>query len=246
MALSVLTYNIRHGGVGREAPLAAVIRSAGADLVVLQEAIVPDVVERLARACDLPHWQARAGYSLAYLSRSPVAACAWRRSFWARRAVLRLELPGGLVIFGVHLSAIHSNVTEWRRAKEIRALLSLASPDADRTHVIAGDFNTLAAGEILDVVRLPSHLRAVTWVTGRRIRWRIVGMMLEAGYVDMFRLLDPDGRGYTFPASDPHLRLDYGFIRAQDATRVRRAEIVHHDEAAVASDHLPLLVALDA
>jgi exodeoxyribonuclease-3 len=112
-------------------------------------------------------------------------------------------------------------------------------------HVIAGDFNTLAPGEVLDLGRLPSHLRAVAWLTGRRIRWRIVGMMLEAGYVDAFRLIDTDGRGYSFPAVDPHLRLDYAFVRSQDAARVRHCEVVRDADAPRASDHLPLRLSLD-
>jgi exodeoxyribonuclease-3 len=245
MAVTIVSYNIRHGGVGREDAIARVLRSATADVVVLQEAVSPPVVERLARACDFAHWHARDGYSLAVMSRTRLDAYAWRRSFWARRAVLRLELAKGLVVFGVHLSAIHSNVTEWRRTREVRSLLALASRDRDRPHVIAGDFNTLAPGEVLDLGRLPPRLRAVTWLTGRRIRWRIVGMMLDAGYVDAFRLLDTDGRGYSFPASDPHLRLDYAFVSARDARSVRACAVVHHDDAARASDHLPLRLSLD-
>ncbi len=46
--LRLLSYNIRYGGAGREAALAAVIRAAAPDLVVLQEATNPQVVERLA------------------------------------------------------------------------------------------------------------------------------------------------------------------------------------------------------
>jgi exodeoxyribonuclease-3 len=245
MAIAIVTYNIRHGGVGREDAIARVVRSSPADLVVLQEAVSPHVVERLATACAFPHWRARAGYSLAVMSRIPLEACDWRRTFWTRRAVLRLELAEGLVVFGVHLSAIHSNVTEWRRVREVRSLLSLAARDGDRLHVIAGDFNTLAPGEVLDLGRLPSHLRAVAWLTGRRIRWRIVGMMLEAGYVDAFRLIDTDGRGYSFPAVDPHLRLDYAFVRSQDAARVRHCEVVRDADAPRASDHLPLRLSLD-
>jgi exodeoxyribonuclease-3 len=245
MPVTIVSYNIRHGGLGREDALARVIRSAPADVVVLQEAVSPAVVEHLARTCAYAYWEARAGYSLAVMSRTPLVACAWRRTFWARRAVLRLELTDGLVVFGVHLSAIHSNITEWRRMREVRSLLSLASHDRDRPHVIAGDFNTLAPGEVLDLARLPSHLRAVTWLTGRRIRWRIVGMMLDAGYVDAFRLLDTDGRGYSFPSADPHLRLDYAFVRAQDASRVDLCDIVHAADAPRASDHLPLRLSLD-
>lgn len=245
MATTIVSYNIRHGGAGREDAIAAVLGSAPADVVVLQEAVSPAVVERLARACGFAHWDARPGYSLAVLSRAPLGACAWKRSFWARRAMLRLELYNGLVVFGVHLSAIHSNITEWRRVREVRSLLSLAAHDSERRHVIAGDFNTLAQGEVLDLARLPPHLRAVTWLTGRRIRWRIVGLMLDAGYVDAFRLLDTDGRGYSFPAGDPHLRLDYAFVRSRDASCVRLCEVVRHVEAVRASDHLPLRLSID-
>jgi endonuclease/exonuclease/phosphatase family metal-dependent hydrolase len=245
MATTVVSYNIRHGGVGREDAIAAVLHSTPADVVLLQEAVSPAVVERLARTCGFAHWDARPGYSLAVLSRAPLRACAWKRSFWARRAMLRLELDNGLVVVGVHLSAIHSNITEWRRVREVRSLLSFAAHDSERPLVIAGDFNTLAPGEVLDLARLPPRLRAVTWLTGRRIRWRIVGLMLEAGYVDAFRLLDTDGRGYSFPAADPHLRLDYAFVRSRDAASVRQCEVVRHDEAARASDHLPLRLSID-
>ena len=33
--------------------------------------------------------------------------------------------------------------------------------------MLAGDFNTLAPGEVLDLARLPARLRAVTWLTGQ-------------------------------------------------------------------------------
>ena len=48
--LRLLSYNIRHGGVGRVEAIAAVIRGCAPDLVVLQEATRPDVVRSLAEA----------------------------------------------------------------------------------------------------------------------------------------------------------------------------------------------------
>ena len=48
MALRVLSYNIRFGGTGREREISEVIRSAAPDVVMLQEAINPAVVESLA------------------------------------------------------------------------------------------------------------------------------------------------------------------------------------------------------
>ena len=46
--LRILSYNILKGGVGRETPLAAVISACEPDVVILQEAYRPAVVEQLA------------------------------------------------------------------------------------------------------------------------------------------------------------------------------------------------------
>lgn len=245
MAFTVLTYNIQRGGLGREDALAAVIRQSRADLVVLQEATSPAVVRRLAEAAGMAQSGARPGSSLAFLSRERLRAHRWRRPSWAQHAILELVPHNGLVVFGVHLSAVHSNWTEWRRVKEVRGLLAMAAAEAPGIHLLAGDFNTLAPGEELDLSRLPARLRAVTWLTGKRIRWRTIALMLEAGYVDAFRMLEPDGRGYTFPTWDPHLRLDYAFTRAQDLPHLQSCRVLHTETAGTASDHLPLEIAVN-
>lgn len=245
MALTVLTYNIRRGGVGREEALASVIRASDADVVVLQEATSPAVVKRLAEATGMAHGQSRQGNSLAFLSRDPLRSYRWRRPAWAQHAILELVSHEGVVVFGVHLSAVHSNWTEWRRVKEVRGLLAMARTETARVHVLAGDFNTLAPGEALDLARLPARLRAVTWLTGSRIRWKTIALMLEAGYVDVFRMLDPDGRGYTFPTWDPHLRLDFAFMQAADVPRLRTCRVLRPEGVETASDHLPLEMSLE-
>ena len=71
VTLRLLSYNIRHGGAGREAALASVIRMARPDVVVLQEATRPAVIEQLARDTGLAHWGSRRGESLGYMSRLP-------------------------------------------------------------------------------------------------------------------------------------------------------------------------------
>ena len=55
----------------------------------------------------------------------------------------------------MHLSAVHAAWTERRRLVELRALLNVIAAHQDGFHVLAGDFNTLAPGEDLDVARLP-------------------------------------------------------------------------------------------
>lgn len=243
MSLRLLSYNIRFGGVNRDKQLAAVINSCEPDAVILQEATRPDVIERLAPACGMKHWGALPGHSLAFLSRRDVSHHAWRRVPWARRRYLELDLTGGgLRIFGVHLSAIHSNVTEQRRLHELRSLLGDIGRHQHGFHTVTGDFNTLAPGEQLDLGRLPARLRALTWMTGRTIRWRTIQLMIDRGYVDAFRFLHKEAEGFTFPTRDPHIRLDFLFVPQASVSRLAGCEVVREAPGVKeASDHFPLL-----
>ena len=238
MSLRLLSYNIRFGGAGREQMLSAVIQACSPDIVILQEATRPEIVKRLANDCGMPQWGARLGHSLAWMSRIEVSGSAWHKVWFAKRSYLELA-AGGLRVFGVHLAAIHSNVTERRRLWEARALLAGIAPAG--FHVLTGDFNSLAPGEILDLARLPGRLRAIAWATGGAVRWQTIRHVLDAGYVDGYRLFHDDP-GYTFPTWDPRLRLDYCFLPAAERERLESCEVMsgaaHSREA---SDHLPLL-----
>jgi exodeoxyribonuclease-3 len=238
----LLSYNIRMGGTGREASLARVIGSCEPDLVVLQEASVPAVVERLARDCGMRWHGARAGHSVAFLSRFQPAHFDWYLPRFARRSYLELVLAKTKTrIYGVHLSAIHSNLTERRRTYELKSMLDSIKAHATSFHVLTGDFNTLAPGEALDISKLPLRLRLVTWLTGRSIRWSTIQILVNKGYTDAYRHLHKD-RGYTFPTWDPHVRLDYLFVPSAFAERVTRCTVLRDAPgAADASDHLPLL-----
>jgi exodeoxyribonuclease-3 len=248
--LRLLSYNIRYGGVGRVGPLASVISASAPDVVVLQEANRPEIVEQLAAATGMTSWASSPAHSVGFMSRAAVASHAWHRPPPSGRAFLEIvTADSGLRIFGVHLTAVHSNWTERRRARELRALLSGIQQHSAGFHVVAGDFNTLAPGEILDLRKLPARLRALVWMTGRTIRWRTIQLMLDASYVDAFRRLHPaeEQPGYTFPSWDPHIRLDFAFLPGPWAPRLQRCSVVLLGDAArAASDHLPLLVELDA
>lgn len=243
MSLRLLSYNIRYGGTGRERALASVVRACEPDVVVLQEATIPEVVTRVAAFSEMPFSAGLRDHSVAYMSRVPVQEARWHRVPFARRHYLELTLEGREPrIYGVHLSAIHSNVTERRRIFEITGVLTSIAARDKSFHAITGDFNTLAPGESLDLGKLPLRLRALTWLTGRKIRWRTIQVMLERGYVDGYRSLHPEGSAYTFPTWDPHVRLDYVFLPKADAGRLKRCEVMR-DVARVkeASDHFPLL-----
>ena len=216
-------------------------------MVVLQEATRPDVVERVARATGMTAWASHPAHSVGYMSRIPIAHHEWHRPPPSRRAFLEVVPEGDRMrIFGVHLSAVHSNWTEQRRVRELRALLKGIERHQHGFHVIAGDFNTLAPGEQLDIERLPYRLQAVLWLSGGRIRWETIQIMLDASYLDGYRMLNPRDPGFTFPTWDPHLRLDFAFVPGSSPERLKACVVMAQAPGLKeASDHLPLLAEVD-
>lgn len=247
MTLRLLTYNIRRGGAGREDRLAEAISACQPDVVVCQEATRPEVIERVARTCGMAQWAALPKTSLGFMSRDPVERHAWHKPRLSRHAFLEVQ-PRGVDcrVFGVHLSAVHAAWTERRRLIELASLLRGIERYQAGCHVLAGDFNTLAPGELLDASLLPRRLRALVWLSGGRIRWRTIQGVLDAGYVDGFRTLHPNDPGYTFPVWNPHLRLDFVFLPAPHAQRLKRCDIVRHPATVEASDHFPVLAEIAA
>jgi exodeoxyribonuclease III len=213
---------------------------------VLQEATRPDVVERLAADCGMTAWASQVGHSVGFMSRVPIESHEWHRPGASRRAFLEVVPAGSAVrIFGLHLSAVHSNWTERRRVRELRAVLASIEKHQHGFHVLAGDFNTLAPGETLDLAKLPLRLRTFVYLTGREIRWETIQIMLDAAYADGYRMLHPDQPGHTFPTWDPHLRLDFVFVPQTSLSRLKACEVVQGPAAATASDHLPVLAEID-
>lgn len=246
MPLRVLSYNICRGGSGREEQLAAVIAAVSPDIVVFQEATAPAVVEKLAARTGMPQWASAKGESLAFMSRRKVRHFEWHHPRMSRHAFLEIDPgPGELRIFGVHLSALYSAWTERHRVIELRALLANIKRHQRGFHLLVGDFNTLAPGDLLDFRKLPNRLRALVWLSGGKIQWRTIQLVLDAGYVDAYRVRHGGATGYTFPSWAPHVRLDYVFTPAGFSSRLHSCEIVTHPAAPAASDHLPLLAEVD-
>jgi exodeoxyribonuclease-3 len=241
VALRLLTYNICRGGAGKEEQLSAVIAAARPDVVVFQEATDPGVVERIAARTGMAQCASRRRESLAFMSRQKVRHYEWHHPRLSRHAFLEIEPGAGeFRIFGVHLSAIYSAWTESHRVIELRALLAGIKRHQHGFHVLTGDFNTLAPGDLLDFRKLPNRLRALVWLSGGNIQWRTIQLVLDAGYLDVYRLLHGPDVGYTFPTWAPHVRLDYLFAPAAFKNRIRECEVLAHPAAAAASDHLPL------
>jgi exodeoxyribonuclease III len=243
-AIRVMSYNIRYGGVGHDAELAEVIRESSPDVVVLQEATRPDVIARLAGATGYAHYGSRNGQSTGFMTRLDVAHHAWHFPRGARHAFLEIVLEGiGVRLFTLHLSAWFSKWSERRRAFEIRSLLAGIKQHQHGFHLVLGDFNALAPGAVLDTQRMPAWIRAMVWLSGRDIARETIQTMLDANYADVWRCVNPNDPGYTFPTWDPHVRLDYVFTPERWVDRVTTCDVVKSPAAVkTASDHHPLLV----
>lgn len=251
--MRLLTYNIREGGVGREEEIAEVIKAAKPDVVALQEATHPAVIERIARLSDFKYSGSRPAHSTGFLSHVPVLNYDWRHPPRTRHALLEVSLADGFPrLFVLHLRAWFSKWSERQRARELRGLLDGIKAQLDKEknafafHVLAGDFNALAPGEKFDTSPMPAWIRGMVWLSGRDIARSTIEMMNSDGYCEAWRTVHPDLEaepGYTFPVWNPHTRLDYVFTPAEFASRFSACEVRKTpDKVKVASDHFPLLV----
>ena len=85
----------------------------------------------------------------------------------------------------------------------------------------------------------------MVWLSGRDIARDTIQLMLDERYVDAWLRFHPGDEGHTFPTWDPHVRLDYLFAPARDASRLVSCEVMRGpNETRVASDHFPLVVEL--
>jgi endonuclease/exonuclease/phosphatase family metal-dependent hydrolase len=247
LIIKLLSYNIRFGGTGREEELAEVIRTIAPDLVVFQEATRAGVIEQLAAATGMPFWAAKERHSIAYLSRLEIAHHQWHYMRGNRHPYMEIVPRDSKArIFGLHLRARFSKWDERRRVSEIRALLGSLEQHRGGFHVLVGDFNTLAPGELLNTHKMPRWIRALVWVSGRDIQRETVQVMFDYGYADCYRTLHPEVKGYSFPTWDPHIRLDYVFTPVNFVQRIKDCQVLDNMSlAAAASDHFPLLAQID-
>jgi len=237
-----MSYNIRFGGVGREARIAEVIKHVDADIVLLQEATREAGVKEIAELAQMPQWAARQGHSPAVVSRVEIAHQEWHHCRDMQRPFMEIKLAGSdITLYNVHLRATHSNYTERGRMREVRALIAHLKEYEHGFHILAGDFNTLAPGELLNMQKLPMRYRVLAMVLGGRVTYRTIQIMIDHGYMDCYRRLSM-GHGFTFPAWDPHVRLDYFFTPKEYVDRVTSCDVVTNiSEPAKATDHMPLV-----
>ena len=246
MIFKLLSYNIHFGGSEKRASIAEVINQIKPDLVVFQEASEPEVIKFLSDKCAMKFWAARRKYSLGFISRKEPQKYEWHHPENSKHAFLEIQLPNSETrIFGLHLRARFSKWSEAKRHEEIKVLLRSIKQHEHGFHALVGDFNTLAPGEVFHLELMPLWIRALIWASGRDIKRDTIQTILNGGYVDGFRKLFPEEKGYTFPVWQPHVRLDYIFLPQKFSDRLLKLEIIKTPPAENASDHFPLLFHLD-
>ena len=175
--MKLVSYNILDGGEGRADPLAEVIEAQRPDIVVLVEADVPDVVERIARRMNMDYvWAEGKKHGGAILSR-------WRIVESINHSLLREELTDCLVeatiaqpdgtpwiVGGVHLHARARIKDEEIRLNEVKAVLEVFAERRGKNvpHLLAGDFNANSPIQKID----PAQCKDRT-AQGMGRKWRL-------------------------------------------------------------------------
>ncbi len=245
--MRIVAYNILDNGSHREDLIAHVLKASLADVVILEEAADPQAVAVIAEAAGFAYHGARAGYSVAYLSKIPPRSAEWRTYPAARTPFLELVVgdPIPVRVIGVHFYALLTNRAERWRVREAEALIALTPDHSEELLYIMGDFNSIAPGDKLDVEAMPTWLRWLIWLNGGAVRRDALTKLMSAGFGDVFRTLHPDDPGYTLPTPSPNSRLDYCFASRTALRYVTDCSVIRDVEGVnQASDHYPILVEL--
>jgi len=239
----VLSYNILKGGEDRLPLLLGVLRAQSPDVVAIQEANDSGNVEVLARELGmaLVYGEANTKYSVAWLSRLPILRAENHRRPVFRKTLLEIEVEwegAALRLFAAHLKA--KLACEEHRVEEVAAMLDILAPVRGQPHLVVGDFNTIAPGDVYTPGDAHPPEVAERVRQGYAVPRLAIAPLLAAGYADCYRALHPERMGYTFATRLPVSRIDYIFASPEMAPRLCACEVVTEGGATTASDHFPL------
>jgi endonuclease/exonuclease/phosphatase family metal-dependent hydrolase len=146
-------------------------------------------------------------------------------------------------VYVTHLNHLAESV----RDREVAALLDIVSRYDEDVHVLLGDFNTLApadyAGCPEELERQDAEVRGGEDAEGQRelLPLRVVPRVLRAGYADAWAAAAANGRGGTWPALSPRVRIDYLFVPPAMRERLVACQVLDGESVCRASDHRPVL-----
>ncbi len=249
--MRIVSYNILDGGEGRADPLAEVIEAQRPDLVALVEADVPEVVDRIANRLKMDHIRAVGKkHASALLSRWPILETINHGHLQPKLRSSCLEAlvrwPSGeeWAIGVVHLHPHATDADETIREEEVGVILDLFARhrDANRPHLLCGDFNSNAPAQSIDPAACKPRTQKDWDENGGKVPRRVVRKLLDAGYVDSLQAARPAlaSNTGTFSTQYPGQRVDYIFTFGVGAERLVDAWAEHDRLAKYASDHFPV------
>ncbi len=245
--LRLLTYNILYGGIGHEAEIVEVLRFAQADVILLLEVTEAAVVMNFAASLNMHSFVAEGNqFSMALLSRWSIIQAKSYHPFPPIRdtvldAGIEYETGGCFYVIGVHPVASPGTLIETWRIWELSVALKRAAAHRENPCVMAGDFNAIAPGDQVVTDSAARYMRLLYKLQLGRIFRQAIRRIQAAGFVDCYRHLHTDD-GFTIPAPNPKVRLDYIFANPQAEAGLMCCEVVTHPEAVhFASDHYPLV-----
>jgi endonuclease/exonuclease/phosphatase family metal-dependent hydrolase len=249
--MRLVSYNILDGGEGRADPLAEVILAQKPDVVALVECDNIDVLNRIASrlSMDFVHAQGKK-HAAAILSR-------WTIRDSINHAALTKKIANSFVeativdptrrewiVAATHLPAHALEKDETGREKELKFILkSLAEHrEQERPHILCGDFNSNAPSQQIDPEKCKPATRKEWKANGGKVPRRVVQQLLDCGYVDSIRAINPEyaDRTGTFTTQFPGQRVDYIFACGLAPSAVQSAWIEQDRLAKYASDHFPI------
>ncbi len=252
-----MTYNLLVSGRGRTETIARIVEACRPDVLAVQEATDPAAIRGLARrwGMQIHVGHSATGFGVALLSPhplepEPIDPAPGRLAKSLARARIHLPDRGDLSVVATHLAAYpwhRLGAPAWRRAELAEVLRLSAGAD-----LILADCNARAPGDPLRPIPRPRGMhgpypsypnllnRAIlvaAQIRGCRPLMRLlieaeipremVGMLLKAGWVDVFRHLHP-----LRPAQrDPDLLVDNPAACHPRPVHAGRAETTGRDTA---------------
>jgi exonuclease III len=131
---------------------------------------------------------------------------------------------------------------EIRRRQAVGKLLQVIRSHQPGPHLVLGDLNAIAPRDRVLQHNNPPRMRRVMRLQLNLIFRLAIPRLLNAGYMDCYRHLNPNTDGFTWMPGNRTTRYDYIFADAAFAPRLRACRVVDDIEAVnAASDHFPLL-----
>ncbi len=249
--MKILSYNIQDGGIGRESFILKAIEQFDTDVLILQEVTNIRLVEEISAKGNMFLYVAQGNgrRNLALLSKYRLSYFKSFHPFLLKHTLLEAKLNRGhqeVSFFGIHLAAYPFVPFEIWRMLEIYVILSRAKRLEVKNIIMCGDFNSVAPSDSIPLNRIPGWMKVILILTqaGRFPRC-VIKKLHKAGLLDCYRKMNNDA-GYTLPALNPHIRLDYFFISQSLKDKINKCQVVMEpDILKLASDHLPILLDID-